>query len=507
MADIDKGIPLQFSGGVNRDNTQFTMNVCVDAQWCRFWFQRPMKIGGYLNLTGNNFTSIARGIHVVSRNGINNYFVGTSNNLYNIPVSDAGVAAAEFDATPSGFISSQNNIWQFDDMFDVGSGNRIIFAHAGQNLANISNAINSAVYYGDPNALAPLQPVIFPSGVGVSGGVCCLHPYPIFYGNDGEIIWAAPGTVDFTPLGPGGAGSARITGSKIIKGASLRGGAGYSPAGLFWSLEDLSRIYYVGGQNTFANERIGKTRLLSSSAVVEDNGLFYWPTSDRRFCYYNGGINILPNNYNQLYFFKNLNWAQRQKVFGVNVGAFNEIWWFAPMFGATECNWVFIYNTKDQTWYDTPCTRSCGISAEVYPYPIMFDNTTNTGGAYPMWQHETGVDRVDGTQTLAIRSYFEPPIQTLVDKDKNVWTKMSWFEPDFVQTGNMTFQLFGENLIQGQQDFGTIYPMPAGTPKLTPQEQYRYLQMHIESNEAGGFYYMGKPMMKLEEGNRTVGNT
>jgi hypothetical protein len=53
---------------------------------------------------------------------------------------------------------------------------------------------------------------------------------------------------------------------------------------------------------------------------------------------YNGVVKEIPNTFNQNYFFDNLNYAQRQKVYATKVSRYGEIWWFYPSGDSTECN-------------------------------------------------------------------------------------------------------------------------------------------------------------------------
>jgi hypothetical protein len=74
------------------------------------------------------------------------------------------------------------------------------------------------------------------------------------------------------------------------------------------------------------------------------------------------------------YFFDNVNYSQRQKVWCTKVPRYNEVWWFYPKGTATECTDAIIYNVKDKTWYDSGqapgANRSSGWFTEVFPKPI-----------------------------------------------------------------------------------------------------------------------------------------
>jgi hypothetical protein len=114
---------------------------------------------------------------------------------------------------------------------------------------------------------------------------------------------------------------------------------------------------------------------MSSSSVVEMDGVYYWMGVDR-FYLYNGTVQVLPNDKNINWVYNNLNFTQRQKVWATKVPRYNEIWFFYPRGSATECTDAIIYNVKDKIWYDAGqavgSRRSCGYTTEVFPSPVWF---------------------------------------------------------------------------------------------------------------------------------------
>jgi hypothetical protein len=78
---------------------------------------------------------------------------------------------------------------------------------------------------------------------------------------------------------------------------------------------------------------------------------------------------------NQNYFFDNLNYNQRQKVWACKVPRFGEVWWFYPKGDATECTDAIIYNVRENIWYDAGealgARRSAGYFSQVFAHPVM----------------------------------------------------------------------------------------------------------------------------------------
>ena len=125
------------------------------------------------------------------------------------------------------------------------------------------------------------------------------------------------------------------------------------------------------------------TTIMSSQSVVEYDGIYFWVGVDR-FLLYNGVVKEIPNDMNQNYFFDNVNYSQRQKVWGTKVTRFGEIWWFFPSGDSTECNDAIIYNVRENVWYDAGTSvgaqRSAGYYSQVFRYPVCagWETTTQT---------------------------------------------------------------------------------------------------------------------------------
>jgi hypothetical protein len=347
----------------------------------------------------------------------------------------------------SAFSSNANNLWQWDVVYDSGgSGALTVLGHPGQNLNDISSTVNTPVMvgqfpYGGMTKLGiftastvlnstttatvtpanlliatgqsisgtgipanttitavstagstttitlsqaatstSTQTLTYDNNISVSGGVVVLYPYTFVYGNNGLIQNNSAGNLNNWVGADSNANN--VSGTKVVKGMPLRGGT-TSPAGLFWSIDQLTRVTYapqtVGTSTIYWRYDIisTQTSIMSSQCVIEYDGIFYWCGVDR-FLMYNGVVQEIPNDTNQNYFFDNLNYAQRQKVWVTKVPRFGEIWWFYPSGNSTECNNAIIYNVREKTWYDAGfaigANRSAGVFSEVFRYPIWSDN-------------------------------------------------------------------------------------------------------------------------------------
>ena len=436
-----KVFSLDTQPGIQRDGTVFDKQFYNDGQWVRFQRGRPRKVGGY-RVISSQLTGPSRGIWVNPQNAFTSIFSGYNDGLQVLTIDNNGVGAGIGDFTLSGFTASDLNLWQFDGFYDVsGTGLQSLVAHPGQNLASIDNDNNTPVLIGDITGLTMSQigvftasgtttnlsatvtlaasntligagqtvtgtgipanttvvsistttlvisnnatasgtvTLTFNNNISVSGGLVSLHPYLFVYGNNGLIQNCSAGnTNDWVSAD---ANATNVASGKIVQGLPVRGGSN-APSGLFWSLDSLIRVSFIGGTGTppqyWRYDIISsQSSILSSQSAIEYDGVYYWCGVDR-FLLYNGVVKEIPNNMNQNYFFDNLNYDQRQKVWVTKVPRYGEIWWFYPRGDATECTDAIIYNVRENTWYDAGqaigAQRSAGYFSQVFAFPVAAD--------------------------------------------------------------------------------------------------------------------------------------
>jgi hypothetical protein len=368
------------------------------------------------------------------------------------------------------------------------------------------------------NAYATLT---FDANVSVSGGVVMLHPYLFVYGNYGLIKNCSAG--NFNDWVSADANETSVATGKVVKGLPLRGGT-TSPAGLFWTLDSVVRVTYapstVNNLNFYWKYDLitSQSSIMSSQCVIEYDGIFYWTGVDR-FLMYNGVVQEISNNQNMNYFFDNLNYVQRQKVWCTKVPRWGEIWWFYPKGDATECTDAIIYNVREKTWYDAGeadgARRSAGTFSEVFRQPVWGGWDENSEGTYTLWQHETGVNQIYLNTVNAIDSFFETPalgsyaglVATTQQPGDNVWTRCERVEPDFVQSEEMYLVVTGKGYADDNDQPSPQYTFQPDTLKVDMREQRREMRMRFGSNIVNGNYYMGKVLLSLDTGDvRGTGN-
>jgi hypothetical protein len=431
-------------------------------------------------------------------------------------------------ATTNSFTPSSSNLWQFDIGYDTtGAGNVQLVAHPGLNLVNIDNITNTPVLVAD-FPTGTFRRVVDSAGstptnavIEVSGGCVLLHPYLFVYGNDGFIKNCSAG--NFFDWNSADANETNVATGKIVKGLPVRGGT-TSPSGLFWSTDSVIRVSYnpttVGASTFYWRYDIitSQSSILSSSCVIEYDGLFMWCGVDR-FLMYNGVVQEIPNTMNINFFFDNLNYSQRQKVWASKVPRWGEIWWFYPSGDSTECNNAIIFNIREQVWYDTGealgARRSAGVFTEVFRKPIWAGNEENTTGNYTLWQHETGTDVVYLNSVTAIQSYFEtnnlgwvtggPGADEIIGPNR--WIRLERVEPDFNQTGDMNVYVTGKGYAEDVDQTSSPYTFSPNTLKIDMREQRREMRLRFESNTINGNYEQGQILLSADIGDeRSTGN-
>jgi len=433
-----KVFALDTKPGIQRDGTVFDKEFYNDGVWVRFQRGRPRKMLGYRQIS-NQLTGPSRGIWVNSQNNFTSIYSGYRSGLQTLTIDQNGVGAGINDFTLSNFTASDLNLWQFDGFYDVsGSGDSALLAHPGQNLSAIDSTTNTPVLYGPmlgstmskigvftasvtttntsaTVVLAASNPLVgagqaitgagipanttvvsvstvnvvisnpatasatvtatFDNNVSVSGGVVSLHPYVFVYGNNGLIKNSGAGNSNDWVSAD--ANEVNVATGKIVQGLPVRGGSN-APSGLFWSIDSLIRVSYIGGQGTPAQYWrydiiSSQSSILSSQSAIEYDGIYYWCGVDR-FLMYNGVVKEISNTMNQNWFFDNLNYDQRQKVWVCKVPRYGEIWWFYPRGDATECTDAVIYNTRENIWYDagqaSGSRRSAGYFSQVFHFPV-----------------------------------------------------------------------------------------------------------------------------------------
>ncbi len=492
--------------GIKRDGTMLEGNNCVDGEWVRFQRSKPKKMGGYRRVT-DALTGPVRKFLVWSRKDLNSCIAFSSSKVETLLVDNNFVGNDINDRTPAGFTASDNNVWSVDTQYDdaVGSQGTIVLAHCNQSMVNIDDDTASKPYWALASS-ATSQFAEITDAPAVSGGVFTIGPYTILHGSDGFVAWSDVNQpqVWSGSTTPGEAGADRVTGAKIVAGLPLRAG---KLAGLLWSLDSVLRMDWVGGSAIWSFTPLStQSSILAQNSVIEYDGVYFWVGVDR-FLYFDSSVKELPNDMNQNWFFNNLNYSHRQKIWATKIPRYGEIWWFYPRGDATECSHAVVFNVRLKTWYDVELARSAGFYSQIRHYPAWVASNTEPSGDYGLYQHEFGLNAVVGDVESAIRSNFTTqnfgyPTGSVGDSVQglNRWTRITRIEPDFVQDGDMTCSILGREYAQSLPDPEITYAFGPNDGKIDTRAQRRHILLKFESNVLYGSFEAGKVIIHVEPG-------
>jgi len=360
--------------GIRRDGTDLDTAYFSDGEWVRWYRGRARKIGGYRAMS-TYASHPVRSVLLDSRSGVNSTHLFSQWGVQRITFDNFGAAISVEDRTPLAFTTDELLTWSQSSMYSsTGGAYSAIIAASSPDVLDIANDSTGYIYAGNIASNDPLTAVSDGSGnIRTSGGVCVLQPFLFVYGSNGLIRNSNANdfstATGWTTGGANFAASNNVAGTKIVYGAPLRGG-GQSPAGLFWALDSLIRVSFTGGTGIWAYDTLASpTTILSKKCVVEHDGKFFWPGTDR-FLSYTGVVQEIPNQMNLNYFFDNLNYAHQNKVWGTKIARWGEIWWFYPRGADTECGNAIIWNYRENTWYDAVKQRTAGAPTGVFSFPI-----------------------------------------------------------------------------------------------------------------------------------------
>ena len=495
--------PLIYSPGIQRDGTSFQSEYCTDGQWIRFQRGKVKKIGGM--------------------KGANTYGIERVTNLAIFPWERGGILIflcsgqglmAQINSPDWVFVANNNLLnvpglpltvlWETETVIDKGSRKAfVVFMKTNnalditQNSASeffrkeINQALNGPVDQNVPQGVNPL----------INGGLCFAAPYLFLYGSNGLVQYSQSAN-PFIFEG-GDSGSLTISKDKVIYGRPIRGGSN-SPSLLFWTLSTVVRTTNIGGDAVlFKNDVIStSSSILSSKCVVEYDGLFFWPGTDRFFVY-NGIVQEMDNRMNLNYFYDNIDMERRQQVFGVKNTKYGEIWWFYPVRGvAGDNSRAIVYNKRENFWYDTAISRTAGVFSPDFGFMSTYGKfLVNDIGENNLWRHEVGVIEngfsggVDNP--IPIPSSFTTPIFSWVafppkpnrgsmpSQFINRWVDLQRIEPDFVTTAGVPdrFEVLVNTQEYAQSPVVTSAPVQFSreTGKLDMRVQGRNMSLTFRS--------------------------
>lgn len=454
MATQKQMFPITYKPGILRDGSPFQGSYCIRGQWVRFFRGQPQNIGGMRNyviylqtipqILPPDFIPTNVLIYYDSKSD-KHILIGGSlvpdsllSSVIDVTYTSSG---AQTYTWANRFTNPTNTLAQFVVVISIINSlpTQMILCLGMKNYTDINSSEATSSILAKESTDGFFQ-VNFPDFVlkEATGGMLYVGNRLFYYGNNGLVRWSSVAqekSGEKTSLQKPflffkDKYSINISTDKVIYGAEWRGGVN-APTIIFWTLGSVVLITNTTGNNnqviddpddlSFSKKVLSRdSSILSSNSVVEYDGIFYWPGT-QRFFVFNGVVLPLENNLNRQTFFDSLDMSKRQRVFGVKNVSRDEIWWFYPEKGRDAnvgCTRAVIYNVVDNTWYDTNIERAAGYfdntGGNMYTVGKNLVPYEGDNNSY-VWQHEIGNDQVNlykevGQQTKAIPSFFTTPI-------------------------------------------------------------------------------------------------
>ena len=361
MATQKQMFPITYKPGILRDGSPFQGSYSTSGQWVRFFRGQPQNIGGMRNyvlylqtipeLLPPSSTPTAVLIYYdTDRN--KHILVGvslvTQQHKYSVIDATYNNIGSQTLTYFKKFTNPTNTLTQFVVVISIINTipTQMILCLGMKNYTDINSSEAISTILAKETTDGFFQ-VNFPDFVlqEATGGMLYVGSRLFYYGNNGLVRWssiAADKSGEQTDLQKPflffkDKYSINISTDKVIYGAEWRGGAN-SPTIIFWTLGSVVLITNTTGSNnqviddpddlSFSKKVLSRdSSILSSNSVVEYDGIFYWPGT-QRFFVFNGVVLPLENNLNRQTFFDSLDMTKRQRVFGVKNVSRDEIWWF-----------------------------------------------------------------------------------------------------------------------------------------------------------------------------------
>ncbi|MCP5363428.1 MAG: hypothetical protein H6910_05070 [Rickettsiaceae bacterium] len=557
MATQKQMFPITYKPGILRDGSPFQGSYSTSGQWVRFFRGQPQNIGGMRNyvlylqtipeLLPPSSTPTAVLIYY-DTDGNKHILVGvslvTQQHKYSVIDATYNNIGSQTLTYFKKFTNPTNTLTQFVVVISIINTipTQMILCLGMKNYTDINSSEAISTILAKETTDGFFQ-VNFPDFVlqEATGGMLYVGSRLFYYGNNGLVRWssiAAEKSGDQTDLQKPflffkDKYSINISTDKVIYGAEWRGGAN-SPTIIFWTLGSVVLITNTTGSNnqviddpddlSFSKKVLSRdSSILSSNSVVEYDGIFYWPGT-QRFFVFNGVVLPLENNLNRQTFFDSLDMTKRQRVFGVKNVSRDEIWWFYPEKGKDAnvgCTRAVIYNVVDNTWYDTGIERAAGYfdntGGNMYTVGKNLSPYEGDNNSY-VWQHEVGNDQVNlykevDQQVKSIPSFFTTPI-----------ISYATFNPQKQVAGidyNIAIERIEPNIVGTKKIKMTVsintYEYPASTPvtatynltedgeleniirpAINERKQGRNINFTFKSEGIGSGYQMGTTFVLAE---------
>jgi hypothetical protein len=166
--------------------------------------------------------------------------------------------------------------------------------------------------------------------------------------------------------------------TNLVTGTGVREGT------LIWSMNRVVLMRYVGLPFIYGFDELGTTSIYSPNAFAEFDGRCFWVDSSGFMLYEGGSMKPLACPLTD-YIFSDIDPLYGPRVSHASTnGKFDEVWFYYPSNGSTECDRYVVYNWAEGWWSMGTLARTAAIGAGVGAFPLM------TGTDDHLYQHEYG---------------------------------------------------------------------------------------------------------------------
>jgi hypothetical protein len=306
-----------------------------------------------------------------------------------------------------------------------------------------------------------------------------------------QIRWSDVGNYnDWTPSVTNQAGGYHIPTGSIIR----RGIQGPSQQ-YWWTDIDLYVAQYTGPPFVYGFSKIGTgCGLVSSKAVAQLGSTVYW-MSQKQFFMTSGSNAPQPIPCSVWDFvFQNLDWNNVDNVEAAPNSQFNEVSWFFPSVNSPdgENDAYVCYNVLYNEWDYGYLSRTSWIDQSVLTTSEGLYGPIGAGSDGYIYIHETSNDNA-GTP---INASFKTGYFSLTNGNDLVF--VDWVLPDmkwgqYSQAQNAAVKItFNVTDYAGQEPtaYGP-FTFTKNTPYIEPRFRGRFVQIVVESTDAGSFWRLG----------------
>lgn len=399
-------IPLMLPPGIYRNGTEYQQaNRWRDANLVRWQDGSLRPVGGWRVRIDDAFSGgIVRGMLAWEDNGGDRWVAaGTHDALYIVKADDTVT-----DITPSGLttgdISATQNTgfgggFYGSSFYGVARPDEGLYGEAttwsmdtwGEYLV-CCNPSDGVLYEWDLDTNGTADP-ISNAPVDNLALVVTEERFLFALGAGGEprkVQWCdREDNTDWTPSDTNEAGSLTLqTQGELMAGVRIQGRT------LLLTDMDAHAATYVGPPFVYGIERVGNNcGLIARKALAAVDNNVFWMGRDGFFAFDGSRVVELVCEVRD-YVFDDLNAIQYSKIYAWVNSGHNEVWWFYPDGSATENNRYVSYNYKGNYWMIGNLSRTAGVDANTFPYPMLADANAD------LIEHEVGLN-ADGDTIFA----------------------------------------------------------------------------------------------------------